>query len=103
MSGGVVVLKTKSPDPNFTYEYRVAYIRETLDLYGPFNDKTNHYDINTDTVLDHFTEVTIWTDVDLAVDEAHRISLNITEFTDFELEEGIIFFNDLADKLFTEI
>ena len=102
MSDGIVVLVTETPPElkeESPVEYRVAYVPDVNDLYGPFDDASGQYQTNVDVVLDHFTEVTIWTNVDLALEEADRIYYRLGK----ETSHGIVFFNQLKSKVYTDL
>lgn len=102
MSDAIVVMVTKSNPVDLVIspkEYRVAYLPDFDALFVKFNDDTAQLDVNIDMVLDSFAEVTIWTDVDRAFEEADNIFFNLGH----EPEYGIVYFSHLEDKIFTEL
>jgi|SRR5665213_869450 len=96
MSECIVVLVTKNPDPEESpEEYRVAYIPNYFDLFRLVSTESK-WQPNTETILDTFTECTVFTDLEAAVDYANEVSA----YGD-ELDGGITIISDFKDSTFS--
>lgn len=103
MNDGVVVLVSRPPDSDelgLSEEYRVAYVPD-VDSLLVYNSKTG-LEPNIELILDHFTEVTIWTNPDLAFEEADRILFTLLG-RNIEPDNGVMLFSWIRDRVFTEL
>lgn len=72
METGIYILITKG-------EYRVAYSNQYLNFFGRYDDATNNFEINTEVLLKEFGNCFVFTNKQLATQEAIRISKNHSE------------------------
>lgn len=96
----VVVLVTKNPsdDEVSDYEYRVSYTDNLEKLYGIFDPDTGKWAGDNGIILDLFSEKTVYTDLDVAVDTAQDLIAEMKE-----PEFGIMIMRDFQTKYFHEL
>ena len=97
MDNGVVILQTASKLDGGP-EYRVAYLTDVDCVYGEWDDDIQNWQPNRDGILDHFTECTIYEDLEQAFDYAQEIASK-----NLDLDNGIIVNKDFRDFVFTDI
>jgi hypothetical protein len=95
----VVVLVNANPNREESeFEYRVSYTDNIETLYGIFDKVTGKWNGDHGVILDLFAEKTIFTTLELALDDAQSLIQNYGE-----PEFGIIVLNDFQTKNFYEL
>lgn len=89
---GVYILQTYGP------EFRVAYAQAIDNVYGKFNDDTNHWDGDDKMILQYFGKSEVFDTIDEALNEAELLA------EDYEyLEDGVCVIRNFSHKKFMEL
>jgi len=95
----VVILVSSNPDREESeFEYRVSYVSNIEALYGIFDPVSGKWNGDHSMILDLFTEKTVFTDQELALDEAQGLVQK-----NFNPEFGIILMKDFQSKTFYDL
>lgn len=95
----VVILVNANPDHEESeFEYRVSYTDNIEALYGIFDSVTGKWNGDPGLILDLFAEKTVFTNLELALDDAQTLIQNYTE-----PEFGIVFLKDFQAKSFYDL
>lgn len=89
---GIFILQTYGP------EYRVVHAQAIENVYGKFDETTNHWKGDPETLLSYFGKSKVFTDVVEAYDYAENMS------KDYEfLEYGISLIRDWENRKFKDM
>lgn len=92
---GVYLLQTKGETGP---EYRVVYAQAIDNIYGKFNEETNHWDGNPEMMLDYFGQSEVFTDLEQAWDHANHLA------EEYEwLEDGVCLIRDFSEREFSNV
>ena len=89
---GVYVLHTKGP------EYRVTYANAIDNIYGDFNDDTEHWDGDPEMIREFFNISPVFDNLDDAMDFAEQEAIQ-HEY----LEDGICVINDFRELNYQDL
>lgn len=89
---GIYILETDGP------EYRIAYAQAIDNIYGVFNDETNHWKGDDKMILEYFGSSKMYNDLQ----EAWDIATLWSEDHHY-LEDGICLIRDFKDRKFSEL
>jgi len=89
---GIFILQTYGP------EFRVTYAQGIDNIYGKFNDDTQHWEGDMDRMIDYFGHSKVYSSIEDALDMAEELSYNY-EY----LEYGICVISDFKELKFGQI
>lgn len=89
---GIYIIETDGP------EYRVVFSQAIDNIYGMFNDETNHWKGDDKMILEYFGSSVTYRNLEDAWDAATVMS------HEYEyLEDGICLIRDFKDRKFSEL